>query len=174
PFSAPLRFVSAHTEGGSAVFSRLLDPVLTTYEIPGMAYHEAYTLFQPLMNTNLSLESDILAVKANLPRESTISFPSPGGVILRYCDWPPGGSSPLHRHETIDFGIVIFGAMEAIMDSGETRVLKAGDCIVQRATMHAWKNASEKEWARVIFVIQGCEPAVVAGRRMGQDLSKFG
>ena len=37
------------------------------------------------------------------------------------------------------------------MDEGET-LLKAGDCLVQRGTNHAWSNRTGKPW-RVAFIL---------------------
>lgn len=48
--------------------------------------------------------------------------------------------------------------------------MKRGDVAVQRATMHAWRNPSETEWARMIFVLQDCQKPVVQGREVGEDL----
>ncbi|KAK0742904.1 hypothetical protein B0T18DRAFT_439024 [Schizothecium vesticola] len=169
----PTRFVTTHDAQGNAIFSPALQGPLTTHEIPGMLYYEAYKTFDPAP-VNLNNESDIKVIRERVAEEAAISFPKPGATILRYCDWPPGGSSPLHRHVTIDFGIVIFGSMEAIMDSGETRMLRAGDVIVQRNTLHAWRNPSETEWARVVFVIQGTHPTIIGDKVMGEDLRAFG
>ncbi|KAK4443268.1 oxalate oxidase GF-3.8 [Podospora aff. communis PSN243] len=173
PFGEPTRFVTTHNAQGKAVFSPALQGPITTHEIPGMLYYEAYKTFDPAP-VNLNHESDIKVIQERVAEEATISFPQPGATILRYCDWPPGGSSPLHRHVTIDFGIVIFGSIEAIMDSGETRMLKAGDVIVQRNTLHAWRNPSDTEWVRVVFVIQGTHPTIVGDKVMGEDLEAFG
>lgn len=40
------------------------------------------------------------------------------------------------------------------MDSGESRLMKMGVVMIQRETNHAWGNASEDNWARVVFVLQ--------------------
>jgi hypothetical protein len=42
---------------------------------------------------------------------------------------------------------------------------------VQRGTMHAWKNASTTEWARMIFVLQDSTPIRVGDQILGEDLS---
>jgi quercetin dioxygenase-like cupin family protein len=172
PFAQPKRYVTTHNAQGKSVFSKGLEETLTTYEIPGMKYFEAYKTFQAPIGIND--EGDLKAVRSHAHEDKEITFPEPGNTILRYCDWPPGGSAPLHRHETVDFGIVIHGEVEAIMDSGESRLLKAGDCIIQRNTLHAWRNPSKTEWVRVLYVIQGVKPAVINGREMSQDLGAFG
>lgn len=171
-YPPPNRYVTTHDAEGKAIFSQALPEVLPTYEIPGMLYYEAWTTFGAPVN--MTDEADIKAIQAHAAEESSVSFPKPGATILRYCDWPPGGSSPLHRHETFDFGIVTHGEMEAILDSGETRLLKAGDVIIQRNTLHAWRNPSTTDYARCVFVINGCPPVKVGEKEMQQDLERFG
>lgn len=172
PLGRPKRYVTTHDAEGKAVFSQAFDVSVTAHEIPGMYYYEAYKTFDA--PANMTDEADIKAVQSRAADEGTISFPAPGATIFRYCDWAPGSSAPLHRHETMDFGIVVNGEVEAIMESGETRLLKVGDCIIQRNTLHAWRNPSDTEYARVLFVIQGCPPVKVAGKEMRQDLGAFG
>lgn len=48
-----------------------------------------------------------------------------------------------HTTDTLDFGIVISGEIDLELDDG-THHLKAGDCVVQRATRHAWRNRSDQ------------------------------
>jgi mannose-6-phosphate isomerase-like protein (cupin superfamily) len=57
----------------------------------------------------------------------------------------------MHRTETVDYGIVLEGELQLIMDQGETTV-RAGDIIVQRGTNHAWANRSGKT-CRIVFVL---------------------
>jgi mannose-6-phosphate isomerase-like protein (cupin superfamily) len=47
----------------------------------------------------------------------------------------------MHKTATVDYAIVISGEIYAVMDEGET-LMKAGDCLVQRGTNHAWSNRS--------------------------------
>jgi quercetin dioxygenase-like cupin family protein len=169
PPDPPKRYVTTHNAAGKAVFSQDVSESVSTNSIPGMLYYEAYKTFgNPI---DLNDETDI---KSYVASDDAISFPKPGEITLRYCDWPPGGSSPLHRHETIDYALVVHGEIEAFMDSGETRLLKTGDCLVQRNTLHGWRNPSLTDYARVVFVIQGCPPVIVAGKEMVQDLGAFG
>jgi len=76
----------------------------------------------------------------------------------------------MHRTQSLDYGVVVAGEVELILDGGETRLMKVGDVVVQRATMHAWRNPSETEWARMMFVLIECEKLIVGGKEMGQDL----
>jgi quercetin dioxygenase-like cupin family protein len=77
----------------------------------------------------------------------------------------------MHRTESIDYGVVLEGTLELLLDSGETRIMKRGDVCVQRATMHAWKNVTENSgWARMMFVLVASEKVVVGGQELGEDL----
>ena len=167
----PKRYITTHDSAGKAIFSPLFKEELVTYEIPGMKYFEAYKT--PQAPIALNDESDLKFMESRAHEDTNITFPEPGATTLRYCDWAPGGYAPLHRHETIDFAIVIYGEIEAILDSGDIRRLKAGDCLIQRNTLHAWRNPSETEFARVVFVIQGCNPVKIGDREMKQDLGEF-
>jgi hypothetical protein len=48
----------------------------------------------------------------------------------------------MHRTHSVDYAIVLSGEIWAVMDVGET-LLRAGDCLVQRGTNHAWSNRSD-------------------------------
>lgn len=54
--------------------------------------------------------------------------------------------------------------VELILDSGETRILKTGDVVVQRGTMHQWRNNSETEVARMIAVLLPADEVKVDGK----------
>lgn len=81
----------------------------------------------------------------------------PGGTVLRYVDMAPGFASPMHKTNSIDYGIVIQGEIEMKLDSGETTRLKPGDVVVQRGTNHAWINVGQS-WARMAFVLIDAKP----------------
>lgn len=88
------------------------------------------------------------------------------GTVLRYVDMAPGATSPMHMTKSLDYGIVLEGEVELVLDSGESVVMRRGDSCVQRATMHAWKNASETEWVRMVYVLVGAE-----GEGLAEDLA---
>ena len=96
--------------------------------------------------------------------------PTPRGTIFRVVEVPPeveGGvqdtaavfaqlgsthvpdaedrarHASMHVTDSIDYLVVISGEMHMLMEDGET-LLRAGDCIVQRGTKHAWVNRSGK------------------------------
>lgn len=53
----------------------------------------------------------------------------------------PAAIPGMHRTDTVDVVTVISGELYAVLEGGET-VLRVGDTIVQRGTMHAWQNRS--------------------------------
>ena len=76
----------------------------------------------------------------------------------------------MHRTQSLDYGIVIEGSVEMLLDDGSSTLLQRGDIAVQRATMHAWRNPSETEWTRMVFVLQDCKAFEIGGKKMGEDL----
>jgi hypothetical protein len=50
----------------------------------------------------------------------------------------------MYRTATLDYGVVIDGITELVLDSGEKTKLKKCDVFVQRGTAHAWRNLTEK------------------------------
>lgn len=93
------------------------------------------------------------------------------GTVLRYVDMAPNALSPMHRTVSLDYGIVLEGEVELVLDSGETKLMKRGDICVQRATNHAWRNVTpNNEWARMIYVLVGAEKVNVGGKHLGEDL----
>ena len=48
----------------------------------------------------------------------------------------PGSTSPMHRTVSLDYGCVIEGEVECVLDSGEVKLLKRGDVCVQRGESH--------------------------------------
>ena len=88
-------------------------------------------------------------------------------------DFGPGVESPLHRAMTIDYGIVVEGVFELLLDSGEKRILRQGDVCVQRATAHKWKNITGNGTlpGRMMWFLLDCKPVYRAdGNKVEGDL----
>ncbi|MCX9146545.1 cupin domain-containing protein [Erythrobacter sp. WG] len=85
------------------------------------------------------------------------------GSVLRIVDMLPGGQSPFHRSSSIDYGIVLSGAVELELDEGAVASAQAGDIVVQRGTVHLWRNPSASEVCRIAFVLIEAAPVVVDG-----------
>jgi len=89
--------------------------------------------------------------------------PPKNGTIVRIAEFPPDNTRPqdsdshagfkaigaghaqdrkssdpmMHKTSTVDYIIVLKGEIYAIMETGE-KLLKAGDILIQRGTMHSW------------------------------------
>lgn len=91
-------------------------------------------------------------------------FPAEG-VEFVFSDFPPGGGSPMHATDTLDLLIVLSGEVTFITESGET-LLRAGDVLVDRGAMHAWRNDGDQP-CRIVNVLCPARPvgagATVAG-----------
>jgi quercetin dioxygenase-like cupin family protein len=86
-----------------------------------------------------------------------------GGSVIRVVDMLPGASSPFHRTSSIDYGIIINGDIELELDNGITKLIGPGGIIVQRGTIHKWRNPSAVEICRIIFVLTEAKPYEVNG-----------
>ncbi|KAI0825067.1 hypothetical protein BC628DRAFT_1320931 [Trametes gibbosa] len=89
------------------------------------------------------------------------------GVNLQYTDLAPGATAPMHRTPSLDHNILISGRLVLVMeDNSETIIDQPGDVVVQRGTIHAWRNPGP-EWARWITVVIDAKPAVINGEALG-------
>lgn len=95
----------------------------------------------------------------------------PGGIICRIVDFAPNNDLFMHRTQSLDYGVVVEGTVDMVLDSGDVRTLQRGDFAIQRGTMHAWKNPSKTEWARIAFFMQSSEPVQIDGSLLKEDLS---
>ncbi len=69
--------------------------------------------------------------------------PAAGGTIFRVLELQPGVAAEMHRTDTIDYVIIISGAVDMEMDDGLEVHLEAGDVLVQRGTYHSWTNRGD-------------------------------
>jgi quercetin dioxygenase-like cupin family protein len=91
-----------------------------------------------------------------------------GGSVIRVCDILPGQASPMHRTNSIDYGIVMEGEIELELDCGATKLLMRGDIIVQQGTIHLWRNPSQTNTCRIIFVLIEALPFEHKGKPMSE------
>ncbi|KAL1840941.1 hypothetical protein VTJ49DRAFT_7600 [Mycothermus thermophilus] len=115
-----------------------------------------------------------LATHDALVTSGRLGLVNPGGTVCRVVDFAPGYASAMHRTKSLDYGVVLEGELEMVLDGGDRVVLKRGDVAVQRGTNHQWVNKSATEWARMLFVLQDIKPVVVNGKELGEDLGPEG
>jgi mannose-6-phosphate isomerase-like protein (cupin superfamily) len=109
--------------------------------------------------------------------------PAPNGTIFRVIEIPPerglridadqtfaalqSGHQPsdehkarhpgMHRTDSVDYVVVLTGECQMILDVDEVTV-RQGDCIVQRATSHAWVNRSDAPCVLAVVLVDGQPP----------------
>ncbi|KAI1500059.1 hypothetical protein F5X99DRAFT_419458 [Biscogniauxia marginata] len=163
------RLITDHDAAGRAVFSTALPatvPEQTIYN--GAVFRLGYAT--DAYPARLAGGRDIAAYAGYLASPPGIAVP--GGTVVRFVDMPPGSLSAMHRTVSLDYGVVIEGEVELVLDGADApRLLRRGDLAVQRGTMHAWRNASATEWARMMYVLQACEPVEVEGG--GEQIEDF-
>jgi len=108
--------------------------------------------------------------------------PVGGGTVFRIIEYPPDSvrlktlapdaffpemgaqaadkaqrrHAGMHKTNTVDYAIVLSGEIYAVLDESEV-LLRAGDCLVQRGTRHAWSNRTEKPCV-IAFVLVAAKP----------------
>lgn len=159
------RYITDHDPNGASIFSSF--PEKARYE---EINHELEFFLAYSNDASPSLnDSADLAKYRNILKGTQPPLTIPGGTVLRVCNFAPGSTTAMHRTTSLDFGIVLEGEVELILDSGETRLLVAGDIAVQRGTMHAWRTPSKSKWSRMMFVLQDAKPLEVNGKKLEDD-----
>lgn len=137
------RLVTGHDEQGRAVFKH--DEHFPTKTIP--SGDAAFTLIW----TTETVPADLNDETDGRLRDAGLTLNQ--GSVIRVVDMLPGGESPMHRTNSIDYGIVLSGTLELELDDGEVRRIEAGGIIIQRGTIHMWRNPSADTPCRVVFVL---------------------
>ena len=170
------RIVTGHDARGKSIF--LSDgPSPHVLEVPGMPGLAIVNLWvtdgAPAGN----------AGAADAAARPVVLEPPPRGTIFRVVDFPPDASAVgamdrartfeamgaghamdrdasrhpgMHKTSTVDYALVLDGEIWALMDEGEL-LMRAGDCLVQRGTNHAWSNRTDRP-CRVAFILVNADP----------------
>jgi mannose-6-phosphate isomerase-like protein (cupin superfamily) len=167
------RVLTANALDGTAVFAadEEVEPISATL-IPGAEFHAIWGADNP---ARLPLRDDPAPIQG--------WFPPPGGFRFAFVSIPPeasGGPADLdldaaiaelqqklpgmaevlepespgmHTTDTVDFSVILSGTVFLELDDGAQRELRAGDCVVQNGTRHAWRNRSHEPCAMAVAII---------------------
>lgn len=169
------RHITGHSKSGSSIFATSDHGDHHRPVARGWAYQNIL-YSTPSVPADLNNEADVAFSKANKVRVVSLltpcqsSMPTPNGTQVHITDFAPGVETPFHRTLTLDHTVFLEGTVELTLDSGESRLLHRGDVVVQRATMHKWRNVSQTESARLIVFIVDCTKPVLAG---GEELKEM-
>jgi len=92
-----------------------------------------------------------------MPTDAPQLEPSLGGSSFHFVTLPPtprGAKPGWHRTMTLDYNILLGGELVLMVDEGET-TLHPGDVVIQRNTLHAWRNDTKAPvyWVAVLVPI---------------------
>lgn len=154
------RVVTGHTEEGKAVF--LTDEEFETLVIPSgdAAMATIWTTATVPADCNDNIDGRLRDAGTTLK----------GGSVIRVVDMLPGASSPMHRTSSIDYGIVLSGSIELELEDGAIKTVGESGIIVQRGTIHRWKNPSKSKICRIVFVLTEAKPFEVNGNALPDEM----
>ncbi|KAI3324035.1 hypothetical protein HD806DRAFT_496270 [Xylariaceae sp. AK1471] len=161
----PRRLITTHTSDGKSVFYPDLPEEAPVQVLDPRA--SAALAYVTKLPASLASETDIsdYAKLAADPPGLTIS----DSAVLRWYDIGPGVESPLHRTMSIDYLVILYGEVDLVLDSGESRTMRPGEVVIQRGTFHSWRNKSST-WVRTLAVTIPIENMIVGGKVVGEEL----
>lgn len=86
------------------------------------------------------------------------------GTVFRIMKLDPGVAPRPHRTDSIDYLVVLSGAVTMELDVGKVE-LRAGDVLVQRGTFHNWVVEGAEPCIMAVVLI-GAKPVTVGDRRL--------
>lgn len=147
------RVVTGHTKDGHAKVE--IDEIATNVisNRPGASSCVVWS------TKNFPVDNDGFADPTKASFKTTVE----GGSVFRIVRYEPGVSPRNHRTDSIDYAVVMSGAIEMELDDGVVVKLKAGDALVQRGTIHNWVNHGP-EVCVIAFVLISAKPVTVDGK----------
>jgi quercetin dioxygenase-like cupin family protein len=137
------RIITGHNAQGKS-------HIIKDDRITGGTFPSLYkaTLDQPL---GPGLADETAGVR---PTDAPALEPVLGGSSFHFVTLPPtpkGAKPGWHRTETLDYNILMGGELVLVLDEGETK-LYPGDVVIQRNTLHAWRNDTNQPvyWVAVL------------------------
>ena len=97
------------------------------------------------------------------PTRTSFKTTVDNGSVFRVVHYEPGVSPRNHRTDSIDYAVVMSGAIEMELDDGVVVKLRAGDVLVQRGTIHNWVNHGPEACA-IAFVLVSAKPVTSTGQ----------
>ncbi len=81
------------------------------------------------------------------------SAPPLNGSRFTIMEFRPGNEANLHRTDTVDYVICLAGEIDMFLDDTRFITLRAGDILIQRGTLHAWANRSDKPCRLAVILL---------------------
>ena len=128
----PTAYLTGHNADGKAIIHSKNPVEWKTYDDGLLAMQPAFTTTFP---ADLNHDADVTEHEKKM-ESGKLGLVSGGGTVLRYVDFAPDYTCMMHRTQSVDYGIVVEGQIESILDSGETQVMEGAMswCREQRCT----------------------------------------
>src|ERR1700748_2610708 len=131
--SVPSSFITMYNSESKAVFTEDASAAYAKFKtVPGTEAVFADIHISPSITANLNhsaANNDLKATEDFVASNESMTSLIPAGVGFRRTDMPPGSAYPMHRTLSVDYGTVVAGEVELVLDSGEKRTLKQGDTV---------------------------------------------
>jgi quercetin dioxygenase-like cupin family protein len=101
------------------------------------------------------------------PSAKRIGTTLENGTVFRIVHYEPGVTPRRHRTDSIDYAVVISGAIDMELDD-QVVSLKAGDVLVQRGTVHNWVNRGTVPCV-IAFVLVNAKPVTAGGQKLSAE-----
>lgn len=167
PVSLPLTglrcIVTAHDSQANGIIQRdAIIPMENMPEIKGALSSTLWVIGDAVPTNDNNCDEDGAVRLIDNARNMDLVHPT--GINCRTTDLEPGAITPMHRTSSMDFNILISGELTLILEDGTERTLQnPGDTVVQKGTMHAWRNPSSQYWARWISILVSAHPTTING-----------
>lgn len=168
PLPPVTRHITTHNETTGKAIMHSSGPIQwTPFQGHPDRFGVPYTTSQ--WPVNMTGEKDIKQYE-DVMKSDDLGLVNPGGTVLRFVNLAPDDGPYMHRTVSLDYAVVTEGDVELELDSGEKKIVKRGDVVVQRGTKHSWRSASQDEWARILFVLMSSDNVEVGGKKLEQEL----
>lgn len=163
------RYITTHSTEGEAVFlSHAQVPDYMPSRPAGGDGEIALLYATDTVPAILEDEADIAIYDEYLHQSPGLT--TDAGTVFRMIDLKPGKRTPMHRTVSLDYGVVLEGDVDLVLDSGASRHLNRGDVCIQRGTAHSFQNRSGKEWCRLLFFFTPIQKLSCKGRELEAEV----
>ncbi|KXG50740.1 Cupin 2, conserved barrel [Penicillium griseofulvum] len=163
------RYITTHnTEGESVFLSHAQVPDYLPSTPSGDDGEIALLYATTSMPASVGSEADVAMYDEFLHQPPGITVD--GGTVFRLIDLRPGRATPMHRTVSVDYGVIIEGEVDLVLDSGASRSMHRGDVSVQRGTAHSFRNRSDTKWCRMLFVYLPMEKLNIQGKDLEAEV----
>jgi uncharacterized cupin superfamily protein len=147
---APRRIVTGHDPRGKAVV-RSAGPIPAGVTNAGVTTSTIWTT-PAVPIDNSGDEPEVAASRTGAFR----------GSDFRILELAPGVTTPPDQSSSVDYCLVLSGAVELILDSATTPPLGQGETVVQRGTTHSWLNPDPVTPSRIMICRVEAKPVPAA------------